>query len=422
MHLIRRTIVVAVLVSVCLPASVADDAVAKGNEIFEAVAQRYRGLKSYSDSARQDFRLVMRGGDGADLSERETTDMPFKYSNGDFYLESMGAAIYRQGDQMTIAVEEIGQYRQHKSPTFDAIPDDIQGAVAQHPIAGFLLNPNASWKELISDMTAIKSVETRELDGREHYVVTVGREVGPTDREMDSEVWVDAKEKLIRQITLDLTEAMRSRAEMMLSQMSDNNATYERAELALRFADAKVNEPVGADAFAFKAQDDMFKVEEFRAGDAKQFALIGKPAPSVAGELLDGGKFDLAEQRGKVVVLDFWATWCGPCRVSMPHYQTLADKYAEQGVMFVGVNRDDPRAREQVKKYMADNKLSFAQVMTNTAEAAEKYFVTGIPTTVLVDKEGKVADIHVGFAPGMEKDLEAQITKLLKGEKLAVGG
>jgi thiol-disulfide isomerase/thioredoxin len=122
--------------------------------------------------------------------------------------------------------------------------------------------------------------------------------------------------------------------------------------------------------------------------------LIGQPAPGIKLDLLDGGTFDLAARKGRVVVLDFWATWCGPCLHALPLVDELARTYAERGVDFVAVNMEEQPAN--VRATLERLKLKSTVALDRDGVVAAKYAVTAIPQTVVIDRDGKVTRLFVG--------------------------
>lgn len=134
--------------------------------------------------------------------------------------------------------------------------------------------------------------------------------------------------------------------------------------------------------------------------EAIDFTLIG----------LDGIERTLSEQKGNVVVVDFWATWCAPCKVEIPHLQQLYTSYKDQGLVMWGVGLD---REDKLRDFANENDIEYPILIGNN-ELPKKYDVQGIPTTFLFDKNNRIAFRHVGFAPGMEKDLENEISQLLK--------
>src|SRR5437773_11650085 len=118
-------------------------------------------------------------------------------------------------------------------------------------------------------------------------------------------------------------------------------------------------------------------------GNRSQSRLAGKPAPDVALPLLGGGKS--AIQHGKVTMVDFWATWCAPCRASMPRVQKLWQEYKSNGVELYSVDTDDPSPdREpQVREFLAHNQLSFPVVLDD-GSAQQAFAIASLPTMLLI--------------------------------------
>ena len=147
-------------------------------------------------------------------------------------------------------------------------------------------------------------------------------------------------------------------------------------------------------------------------------ALMGQPAPDFELDLVAGGKVKLSELKDKsVVILDFWATWCPPCRKSLPVVAEVAKSYKEKGVAFYAVNlREDV---EKVKKFLEAQKLDLAAALDKDGAVAKSYLVSGIPQTVIVGKDGTVQVVHVGASPDLKERLTKDLDALLAGEKLA---
>lgn len=145
----------------------------------------------------------------------------------------------------------------------------------------------------------------------------------------------------------------------------------------------------------------------------------GDKAPDFKLTRLDGKTTSLADlQKGpkgakRIVVLNFWATWCPHCRVEAPYLQKLSDKYGKKGLVVVGVSLDSDGAKS-VKPFAKSNKLSYTNLLDPKHEVARKYTVGPIPTTYIIDRKGVIRSVTLGFAPGMEKGLEEDVKGLLK--------
>lgn len=125
-----------------------------------------------------------------------------------------------------------------------------------------------------------------------------------------------------------------------------------------------------------------------------------------------GGNFKLSQQRGKVVYVDFWASWCAPCRVSFPILDALAAKYGAQGFMVVGVNQDESvKDREAFRQKVP---VKFALLEDGDHDVAKAFDVKAMPCGYLVDRKGMLRRIHLGFDASTPAKLEAEIQLLLK--------
>ena len=137
----------------------------------------------------------------------------------------------------------------------------------------------------------------------------------------------------------------------------------------------------------------------------------GSEAPDFAATDMQGREIVLSEFRGrKVVVLDFWATWCGPCLLAMPGLQEVHEEFGGRGVEILAVNLgEDP---EQVQEFLDRKGYTFPVVADEYFAIGGLFGVTGIPAQVVVNRDGLVESIQVGFGPGMEDDLGQLLERL----------
>jgi len=135
-------------------------------------------------------------------------------------------------------------------------------------------------------------------------------------------------------------------------------------------------------------------------------------APDFTLPSLDGPNLRLQEQRGQVVMINFWATWCGPCRVEMPHLARLYDKYRGSGFTVLAVNIDeDPYKAASLAKQLG---MRFPVLLDKEKKVSRLYDLSTMPSTILVDREGRVRYVHRGYRDGYEETYDRQIRELLR--------
>ncbi|MDR3637500.1 MAG: TlpA disulfide reductase family protein [Isosphaeraceae bacterium] len=141
--------------------------------------------------------------------------------------------------------------------------------------------------------------------------------------------------------------------------------------------------------------------------------LVGKPAPDFTLDLLDGKAFHLADGKGKVIVLDFWATWCGPCLQAMPQVERAAKEFPEKDVQLIAVNLEE--APKKIQAMLERQKLAVTVALDRDGVVARKYKANAIPQTVVIDREGNIARLFVGSSPHLGDQLRDAIQNAVAG-------
>ena len=136
-----------------------------------------------------------------------------------------------------------------------------------------------------------------------------------------------------------------------------------------------------------------------------------RPAPEFALKDADGKTVRLEDYKGKVVLLDFFATWCGPCKIEIPWFVEMERKHKDKGFNVLGVSMDD-EGWEVVKPFLADLKVNYRVVIGNDSTAQLYGGVDALPTTFLIDRSGRIAAVHIGLTG--KKDFEDGVEQLLQ--------
>ena len=140
---------------------------------------------------------------------------------------------------------------------------------------------------------------------------------------------------------------------------------------------------------------------------------VGEAAPSFTLPTLQGDKATaLKSYAGKVVYVDFWASWCAPCKTSFPLLNDLHKKLKAKGFEVVAINMDEDKSKAE--KFLEEHKVDFTVLRDAKGEWADKFVVESMPTSFLVDKKGNVTYIHKGFTSGDIAEIEAKVNALLK--------
>jgi len=224
------------------------------------------------------------------------------------------------------------------------------------------------------------------------------------------ELWVQVGEQvLIRKFQMqpEAPEAGEAMQEMSLGMQLE----FAEWDTAAKFLEAD---------FAFDPPAGANKVEDLLGGvgEPQPHRLIGQQAPTFEVQSLVGDPFKLADHLGqKIIVLDFWATWCSPCTAALPGLARVSKQFEGQDVLVYAVNQGEEA--EVVQRFLSKAELELSVLLDFQGSIGEMYAVDGIPMTAVIGKDKRVQVVHVGFSQGMEKKLSREIGQLLRGEDLA---
>jgi peroxiredoxin len=262
---------------------------------------------------------------------------------------------------------------------------------------------------ILKGVTDSKDLGATKLDGQS------ARHLRFTQGEISWEVWIaDEKDPVLLQADYDLSKLVAKTAP---------KGQEIKVSLVQTLKNWKFGITPGPKEFAFTPPKNAKEVPNLfgpRRGDEEEElpALLGKAAPPVDLERLDGKRLKLADDAGKnVVMLDMWATWCGPCRKELPYLVEVANDYKSKGVVFYAINLRE--SKKKIEEFLKKEKLEMTVALDPKGKVAEDYDVEGIPMLLLVDKKGIVQSVHVGYSSDIKKILQKELDGILAGKNLA---
>ena len=159
-----------------------------------------------------------------------------------------------------------------------------------------------------------------------------------------------------------------------------------------------------------------------QTNDAKTSAypLLGSGLAEAELEMLDGAKTKISDRKGKVVLVNIWGTWCGPCRAEMPFLIAMQDQYRDRGLEIMGLNIGDgggtPESVEAIKKFVEQMKLNYTIVRSSNAATAQFYAITKqqvVPQTMLVDRDGHLRGVFIGGGQSIAEAIKTALEKTM---------
>jgi thiol-disulfide isomerase/thioredoxin len=400
--------------------------------LLKEVVKTYQELPAYQDEGSFTFSITVNGEPQVEsLPLRLAFERPRKLA-----LDAGEIRLICDGKTVTTQIAATKKYIEQEQPKdFSAewvlsgpAGAILQGGPAQLPVTfilQLLMSPEPLKALTEQAVSLTLAPETEKAEGQELSVLQLVPTHAPPVL-----MSVDPKTHLLKRIELVVpNEAIQDKAPSS-TRLSDVSAVWKSGTVQT----GKAPKP---ETFAFTPPDDYSKITPAEAQEmADQGSpLVGTDAPEFSLTVLDGpnktktvSKADLA---GKVVLLDFWATWCGPCRIELPEIQRLTESLAKgqaDKVAVIAVSQDrapeDSPVRDLVEASLKGLNVSLAPKVGSIAldpdqAVGEAFAVSGLPTIVLIDPKGVIQRVQVGYGEGVVDTLEADIATLLEGRSLA---
>ncbi len=262
-----------------------------------------------------------------------------------------------------------------------------------------------------------EDVSSGEVVDREKIGDRPGAHVRLVDENATWDLWVTTDKKPeVTKLQADMTAMLRAR----------NPGLPADAKLeflvSASFSDMKADEKLADDTFTFKAPEGAKEYDSIAAYEEAMQPpppLLGEEAPTFDFETMTGEKFDYAAHKGKsVILLDFWATWCGPCRKGLPIVAEVAKQMSGKGVVAYAVNLQE--GKEEVAAFLKDNELPISIGLDLEGKVATAFQVQAIPHTVIIGKDGLIQAVHIGFSDveTYKATLTEELQALVDGKSL----
>jgi thiol-disulfide isomerase/thioredoxin len=408
----RSGLVLAVFVAVVTPASPAADVSPEARTLLDASAKAYRGLANYADHGAIQLKVLAKTGQPATtrtVASKVALSRPNKVA-----IDAGIVRVGSDGKLVRTTIPPLAMYRDTPAPARLTLADFADGPLGAlqfsgpqgrplHVILGFLFADDPV-KEFLADAKSVTAVVGMKLDGKANDMIVYEPQVGP-----GLNIWIDPTSKLITRIAVLVRPKNTADRLVPGSSLEVESLTWSAGVIetgSLPASTFELTKPGDYKEIAALAKDVAKKKAEHE--------LIGQPAPDFTLNVLDGpGKMRRvtnADLVGKVVLIDFWATWCGPCLVELPDVAAMVAEYAKdkKPVVVVALSIDESEdgdateVRKLVEKTMDAKGLKLdvppvGIVALDPSQAiARIYKANAIPQLVLIDAKGVVRHVHIG--------------------------
>lgn len=380
---------------------------------IESVVSAYRSLKSYQCSHERSWVISTRGGQ---KSEQSGAVEVYFQAPDRFALISPDLEIKSDATTLVVRRPLWNQYVSTSRGDIATLDERLRELTAGREglplVVEAALRREASLAEIWPGVKSFTGIGDGVSGGRDCWWVTAEIEdvAYRSEQRVDQRIGIDQENGLIVRTVADFSTAARATMPQVESAM------YTTTNKNIR-----VNEPIEPGIFVFVPSADDRPMSAFEALPEPMPAPVAEQpeqtlggAPAFAEKDLEGKEITLASFKGRVLVLDFWATWCGPCISAMPAIQHLADSFKGKPVDVVGVSVDRPGMEVQIRRVLEQKKNTMRQIIDSDSSMGNAYGAEAIPLVVIIDQKGVIRHRHVGYAPRGDEKMAREIEALLK--------
>jgi len=385
------------------------------NATVRRMADYYKNLKSFSVQSEVQMEVAFAG---KEQNRKTETTIVFERPNR-LAMRSdgeLGATIVSDGTTIYSTLGALKKYTKKNAPKelgeLEHDPLIMAGGGLTQQVLFHLLSDDP-YAAIMEHGTTVTDLGHVDLNGQS------ARHLRFNQRVLNWDAWIAEGDKpLLLQVSMDMSQM----AEQMGAKMPGGSSM--KMSITQQFKDWQVNLTPKPDAFDFTPPKDMKLVNNFFGGTDEEEAddayspLVGHAAPPVELDQLDGTPFRLADHIGRdVVLLDMWATWCGPCVAELPVLAEIAEEYKSRGVALFAVNQQE--AKDTIHEFLKQHKLNVSILLDSDGQVGTAYGARALPTLALIDKKGVIQSVHVGFSPSLKTALRKQLDQVLAGKNLA---
>lgn len=393
---------------------------------FELTLDKYKTMKAYRDVTNIQMDFKQQG-----MEQKITSEHIFIFERPNRLKialltnmpSGMEQEVFSNGEELITYMKKWKQFKVEDAPAnFDQKSIlDFQSVLAN----SFLVSSDPG-RKIKSTLGGLTKVGNERLDGQPTEVIELNLSLADLEEGISSDsenanlfipvkIWIGKRDNLIHKLHYSLD------MENLMAEMNNGDDTMDDVfkgmvlQITEKHADIEIDPALSMSDFTFNPPEDARKVEQFSPPgrpEPEPSPLIGEKAPDFTLVDLHSEALKLSDIKNKVVLIDFWATWCGPCVKAMPMIQSLHDIYKEKEVLILGINAWE-RDSSNVSPFLEAHGITYRILLDTKDEVISSYGVKGIPTFFLVDKNGIIRHVHRGV-PSDNSQLQKEIETLLK--------